>query len=317
MQSDPFAGVRWIWMNGALREFEKATVHVLSHGLHYGSAMFEGIRCYETPAGPAVFRLPEHLRRLEDSCKIYRMGIPYSREELAQAVLGTIAANGLASCYIRPIVYRGFGSVGVSPLGAPVEVAVAAWPWGAYLGAEALEQGVDVRVSSWRRANPDSAPATAKAAGNYLTSQLVKMEAGLDGYAEGIALDAQGLVSEGSAENLFLVRDGEILTPPVASAILPGITRDAVAVLARDLGLPLREAQIPRGMLYTADELFFSGTAVEVTPIRSVDRIPVGDGRPGPVTRRLMRELLGIARGEIADRHGWLTPVPKPAAGPA
>jgi branched-chain amino acid aminotransferase len=297
-------------MNGELREFEKATVHVTAHALHYGSGLFEGIRCYETRQGSAVFRLPEHLRRLEHSCKVYRMKIPYDRDAMTRAVFETIRANDLAACYIRPIVYRGFGTVGISPMSAPVDVAIAVWSWARYLGEEAAEKGVDVCVSSWRRMGLGSSPAIAKATANYMNSQLIKMEAMIDGYAEGIALDAQGYISEGSAENLFLVQDGALHTPAVSSSILPGITRDAIITLARDLGFEVVEDQIPRGMLYTCDELFFTGTAVEVTPIRSVDRIEVGDGRPGPITRRLMQEFMGIVRGEIADRHGWLAYLP-------
>jgi branched-chain amino acid aminotransferase len=295
-------------MSGRLVEFEQATVHVMSHALHYGSGLFEGIRCYKTADGPAVFRLPEHLKRLENSCKVYRMAIPYSREELTQAVLETIRANGLEECYIRPIVFRGFGQVGINPLNSPVEVSIAVWPWGRYLG-DAADQGVDVCVSSWRRSGMGSSPALAKATANYLNSQLVKMEAIANGYSEGIALDSQGFVSEGSGENIFLVQDGALFTPPVSSSILPGITRNAILALAEEAGIPVRRELIPRGMLYTCDEIFFTGTAVEITPIRSVDRITVGEGKPGPITRRLMKEFLAITRGEAADRHGWLTPV--------
>jgi branched-chain amino acid aminotransferase len=309
-----FAGVRWIWMNGELVEFEKATVHVMAHALHYGSGLFEGIRCYKTRQGPAVFRLPEHLKRLENSCKVYRMDIPYRREQLGQAVFDAIRANDLEACYIRPIIFRGFGSPGINPLPLPVEVVIAAYPWGKYLGDDVQEQGVDVCVSSWRRSHPSSSPAVAKATANYLNSQLVKMEALTDGYAEGIALDIQGFVSEGSGENLFLVQDGVLMTPPISASILPGITRDAVITLARDLGVDTREMTVPRGLLYTCDEAFFTGTAAEISPIRSVDRIPVGSGRPGPITRRLMREFNGLVAGEIEDRRGWLSPVPVEAA---
>lgn len=306
--SNSFAGIRWIWMNGELIEFEKATIHVLTHALHYGSGAFEGIRCYETPQGPAVFRLPEHLRRLEKTCRIYRMPLRFSAEELAEAVLETIRANELGACYIRPLVWRGFGSLGVDPLRAPVEVAVAAWEWGKYLGDDA-EEGVDVCVSSWRRVPPQSLPAVAKATGNYLNASLVKMEAVLDGYAEGIALDTQGYVSEGSGQNIFLVIDGTLVTPSEASSLLPGITRDTVITLARELGIPVREEQIARGVLYACDEMFLTGTAVEITPVRSIDRYTVGDGRPGPVTRRLMEEFRRVVTGHV-DRHAqWLTPV--------
>ncbi len=307
--SNPFAGVRWIWKNGQLIDFEKATVHVLSHALHYGSGVFEGIRCYNTLQGSAVFRLPEHVRRLENSAKVYRMPIAFTTDELIEACCETIRANELESCYIRPIAFRGFGNtIGVNPLHNPVEVFIACWPWGKYLGEEA-ESGVDVCVSSWRRIAADSMPAVAKATGNYLNAQLIKIEAVTNGYVEGIALDARGFVSEGSGENVFMVQDGTLLTPPLAASVLQGITRDTVVKIARDLGIPVREEQIPRGQLYTCDELFMTGTAAEITPIRSVDRNPVGHGCPGEITRRIMAEFKGIISGEIADRHGWLYPV--------
>jgi branched-chain amino acid aminotransferase len=315
-QNTPFANIGWIWMNGRLVEFEKATVHVLTHALHYGSGLFEGIRCYKTARGSAVFRLPEHLKRLENSCKVYRMAIPYTRAELTRAVFDAIGANELEACYVRPIIFRGFGSPGINPLPLPVEVVVAVWPWGRYLGDEAQEKGVDVCVSSWRRSAPSSAPALAKATANYLNSQLVKIEALTNGYHEGVALDVEGRVSEGSGENLFMVHDGVLLTPPVSSSILPGITRDAVMTLARDSGIEVHEHSLPRGMLHTCDELFFTGTAVEIAPIRSVDRIPVADGRPGPITRRLMAEFQSIVTGRIPDRHGWLTPLEAMLASP-
>lgn len=309
MSTNPFAGVRWIWKNGQLIDFEKATVHVLSHALHYGSGVFEGIRCYNTRQGSGVFRLPEHVRRLENSAKVYRMQITFTTDELIEAVCETIRANELESCYIRPIVFRGFGNtIGVNPLHNPVEVFIACWPWGKYLGEEA-ESGVDVCVSSWRRIAADSMPAVAKATGNYLNGQLIKIEAVTNGYAEGIALDARGFISEGSGENVFMVQDGVLLTPPLAASVLQGITRDTVVKIARDLGIPVREEQIPRGQLYTCDELFMTGTAAEITPIRSVDRNPVGHGCPGEITRRVMAEFKGIITGEIADRYGWLHPV--------
>ncbi|KAB2962755.1 MAG: branched-chain amino acid transaminase [Thermoanaerobaculia bacterium] len=297
-------------MNGRLVDFEQATVHVMAHALHYGSGLFEGIRSYRTPAGPAVFRLPEHLKRLENSCKVYRMEIPFSRAQLTQAVFEIIRANDLEECYLRPIVYRGFGTVGLNPLKSPVEVVIAAFPWGRYLGDEAMEKGVDACVSTWRRSGLGGSPALAKATANYLNSQLIKMEAVTNGYAEGIALDTHGYVSEGSGENIFLVQDGVLYTPPVSSAILPGITRNAVITLAEEAGIPVRRESIPRGMLYTCDEAFFSGTAVEIVPIRSVDRIAVGEGGPGPMTRKLTAEFLAITRGEVPDRFGWLSPVP-------
>jgi branched-chain amino acid aminotransferase len=303
-----------IWRDGVLVSWEDATIHVMSHAVHYGSSVFEGVRCYETPQGPAVFRLRDHMRRLHDSCRIYRIPMRHSVDELVQATLDTVSANELRACYLRPIVVRTGEQMGVNPATTPVETFIIAWRWGAYLGHEALEQGVDVRVSSWRRAQPDSFPALAKAGGNYLVSQLSKMEAKGDGYAEGIMLDAFGWVAEGSGENLFLVRDGIVFTTPLASGILNGITRDSVARIARDLGYEVREQILPREMLYIADELFFTGTAAELTPIRSVDRIQVGEGRPGPVTRAIQERFLGIARGEVEDAHGWLTMVPEPAS---
>jgi len=299
-------------MNGRLVDFEHATVHVMTHALHYGSGVFEGIRCYETEAGAAVFRLPEHIKRLINSAKIYRMDLPLTHQELCEACLDTIRANEFETCYIRPLVYRGFGPMGVNPLPAPVDITIAVWPWARYLGDEAMDRGVDVCVSSWRRAAPSTFPATAKATGNYLNAQLIKMEAIANGYVEGIGLDIQGHVSEGSGENLFLVKDGALLTPPVASSLLSGITRDSIMKIAADFGLEVREQLIPRGLLYTCDEMFFTGTAVEIAPIRSVDRIPVGAGRPGEITRRLVAEFQNIIHGRTPDRHGWLTPVGVP-----
>ena len=309
MSRDLYPEVQWIWMNGRLVEFEKATVHVMTHALHYGSGVFEGIRCYKTRQGSAVFRLAEHLKRLRNSAKIYRMEMPFSDAELRQATLETIHANEFDACYIRPLVYRGLGPMGVNPLKAPVEISIAVWPWGRYLGEDAIERGVDACVSSWRRAAPSTFPATAKATGNYLNAQLIKMEAIGNGYAEGIGLDIHGNVSEGSGENIFLVKDGVLVTPPVASSLLSGITRDAVLKLAAELGIPVREQLVPRGMLYTCEEMFFTGTAVEIAPIRSVDRLPVGDGIPGEITRRLIAEFQQAVSGEDDDRHGWLTPV--------
>jgi branched-chain amino acid aminotransferase len=303
-----------IWRDGALVSWDEATIHVMSHVVHYGSSVFEGVRCYETPQGPAVFRLREHMRRLVDSCRIYRIPMGHSVDDLVQATLDTVAANELRACYLRPIVVRTGEQMGVNPTNTPVETFIIAWRWGAYLGHEALAKGVDVRVSSWRRAQPDSFPALAKAGGNYLNSQLSKMEARADGYAEGIMLDAFGWVSEGSGENLFLVRDGVLYTAPLASGILNGITRDSVVRIAHDLGYQVREQVIPREMLYIADELFFTGTAAELTPIRSVDRIQVGEGRPGPITLAVQERYLGIARGELPDAHGWLTMVAEPAS---
>ncbi|MBI3792219.1 MAG: branched-chain amino acid transaminase [Gemmatimonadetes bacterium] len=302
-----------IWRDGELVKWEDATVHVMSHAIHYGAGIFEGIRCYETPSGPAVFRLPEHIRRLVDSCKIYRIPLDYTAEQLVQATVETVAANELRHCYLRPLVIRTGEQMGINPIGVKVETFVIAWNWGAYLGKDALEQGVDVAVSSWRRAAPDTVPMMAKASGNYQQSQLAKLEAKMNKYGEGIMLDVHGYVAEGSGENLFLVRDGVVYTSPVASAILGGITRHSVMTIAREMGLTVREEVIPREMLYMADEVFFTGTAVEVTPIRSIDQIQVGAGRPGPITRQIQQTYLDIAHGRQPDRHGWLTMVPEAA----
>ena len=297
-----------IWHNGNFIDWDDAKVHVLTHALHYGTSVFEGIRCYDTKNGPAVFRLPEHVRRMFDSAKIYRMeDLGFSREEFAQACKDVTLVNGLSSCYIRPVVFRGFGDVGVRSLNNPIECYIACWEWGRYLGAEALEQGVDVCVSSWTRIAPNTLPAIAKVAANYMNSQLILMEANLHGYTEGIALDTAGYVSEGSGENIFLIRDGVIYTPPLGTSVLPGITRDCIIQIARDLNYPLREQAIPREWLYIADELFFTGTAAEVTPIRSVDKIKVGSGRRGPITEHIQSEFLGITAGTEEDRYGWLS----------
>lgn len=305
----PFEEVKKIWMNGRLVDFADAKIHVLTHGLHYGSGLFEGIRCYKTKQGPAVFRLDEHIRRLYDSAKIYRMEIPYSAEEFKRACIDIIQANDFDDCYLRPLVYRGFGSLGVFPGPCPVDVAIAAWVWGKYLGAEGFENGVDVRVASWSRMAPNTFPALAKATANYMNSILIRSEAGVDGYAEGIALDVNGYVSEGSGENIFVVRDQKILTPPLGASVLAGITRDTIMRLATDLGIEVAEALIPREALYIADEVFFTGTAAEVTPIRSIDRIQIGAGRRGPVTEAIQKEYFAYIGGEIADRYHWLTPV--------
>lgn len=296
-------------MNGELVPFEQATVHVLSHVMHYGSGWFEGIRCYETPSGPAVFRLADHMERLATSCKMFRVDLPYSLEELRAASLEVIQANGFKSCYLRPLIYRGLGALGVNPLSCPVDAVVAAWPWGAYLGSEALEKGVDVCVSSWRRFEASTFPANCKASGAYLNAQLIKMEATMGGFAEGIALDPNGYLSEGSAENLFAVYKGELWTPPLSASILEGITRDTVISLAHEMGLPVHQRSIPRGMLYGCEEIFLTGTAVEITPVRSVDRLTVGTGQPGPITRRLQERFTRLVTGQSEDRYGWLTPV--------
>ncbi|RMD82468.1 MAG: branched-chain amino acid transaminase [Chloroflexi bacterium] len=302
----PIQKMDYIWFNGELVEWDKATIHVMAHVIHYGTSFFEGIRCYETPQGPAIFRLTPHMQRLIDSATIYRTTIPYTLDQLVAAVKETVRANRLRSGYIRPVVFRGYGEIGVNPLNNPVEVAIATIEWGKYLGAEAMEQGVDVCISSWNRFAPNTMPALAKAGGNYMNSQLIKMEALTNGYAEGIALDADGHVSEGSGENLFLVRNGIVYTPPLTSSILSGITRDTVMTLLRDLGIEVREQILPREMLYLADELFFTGTAAEITPIRSVDRIPIGTGRRGPITAAVQAAFFGIVQGEQPDRYGWL-----------
>ncbi len=281
---------------------------MLSHVVHYGSACFEGIRCYKTPSGSVVFRLDAHIRRLINSAKIYRLDMDYNQAALTEAVLETIRANQMEACYIRPIVLRGYGHLGINPAGVPVDTYVAVWEWGSYLGLEALETGVDVCVSTWSRPAPNSSPATAKAAGHYLNSQLIKIEAVTNGYAEGIALDTDGFVSEGSGENIFLVRDGILYTPALAQAVLAGITRDSVLAICKESGLAVREQAIPREWLYVADELFFTGTAAEITPIRSVDRIVVGSGRRGPVTEQIQSRFFDIVSGKAPAPAGWLTP---------
>jgi branched-chain amino acid aminotransferase len=296
-----------VWHNGKFIPWAEATVHVASHVVSYASCLFEGIRCYQTPPGPAIFRLKEHTDRLVNSCKIYRMELAYSREQLAQAMVELVRVNKVKHCYIRPVVFRGYGEVGVNPLKNPIEIYLLAWEWGKYLGAEALAQGVDVCVASWHRMAPNTMPAMAKAASNYMNAQLIKMEAVTNGYVEGIALDPSGHISEGSGENIFLVRDGRIFTPPLASSVLPGITRDSVMTLARELGHEVSEQPLAREMLYIADEVFFTGTAAEITPIRSVDRIVVGQGKPGPITKKLQERFLSIVEGRAEDKYGWLT----------
>ena len=303
-----------IWHNGKWINWDDAQLHVLSHVVSYGSAVFEGIRCYETRQGPAIFRLREHMERLVNSAKIYRMDLPYSAEDFGNAATELVRLNKLNSCYVKPIVLRGYGEVGVNPLNSPIEVYMACWSWGAYLGPEALTNGVDIGVSSWTRIAPNTLPAMSKAAANYMNSQLIRMEATFNGYAEGIALDSGGHVSEGSGMNVFLVHDDTLYTPPLATSILPGITRDSVVKLAEDLGIPVKESVIPREMLYIVDEVFFVGTAVEITPIRSVDRITVGKGVAGPITRKLQDEFFALTSGAKPDRHNWLTAVNTPVA---
>lgn len=298
-----------IWFDGKFIPWQEAKIHVLSHVIHYGSSVFEGIRCYNTVQGPAVFCLDKHLARLYDSAKIYQMEIPYSRAELREAILETIRVNRLKSCYIRPVVFRGYGSIGVNPLTCPVNVAIAVIEWGAYLGSEAIEQGVDVRVSSWRRVAPGTIPSMAKAGGNYLSSQLMVLEALRDGYREGISLDAFGYLSEGSGENLFIIKNGIIYTPLTGQSILPGITRECALALARDFGYEIREEPLLREFLYIADEIFFTGTAAEITPIRSVDKIKIGSGTRGPITERIQAKFFAITSGKTEDKYNWLTSV--------
>jgi branched-chain amino acid aminotransferase len=297
-----------IWHNGKLIRWEDATIHVMSHVVHYGSSVFEGVRCYQLPSGPAIFRAQEHMQRLLDSAKIYRIDLDYTRDELVSAMVELVKHNSVSPCYIRPVVLRGYGEAGVNPLNSPTEVYVINYPWGKYLGVEG--EGVDVCVSSWTRLAPNTLPAMAKSGANYMNSQLIKMEAIINGYVEGIALDANGYVSEGSGENLFVVRNGVLQTAPLGNSVLPGITRDSVLQLARELGIPVLETGIPREMLYIADEVFFTGTAAEVTPIRSVDKISVGEGATGPVTKAIQKEFYAIVRGQKPDRFNWLTPVP-------
>ena len=298
-----------IWHNGKLIPWDQATVHVMSHVVNYGSSVFEGVRCYAPPSGPAIFRAQDHMQRLLDSAKIYRIDVEYSRDDLVAAMAELVAANGVWPCYIRPIILRGYGQMGVNPLNSPTEVYIANYAWGKYLGTDA-EQGVDVCVSSWNRMAPNTLPAMAKAGANYMNSQLIKMEAILNGYVEGIALDVTGYVSEGSGENLFVVRGGTLYTAPLGNSVLAGITRDSVIRIVRDLGIPVVEQVIPREMLYIADELFFSGTAAEITPIRSVDKISVAKGSVGPITRSVIKEFYGIINGTSPDRYKWFHHVP-------
>jgi branched-chain amino acid aminotransferase len=299
-------GTGKIWMNGTLVDWADAKIHIGAHVVHYGSAVFEGARCYDTPRGTACFRLDAHMARLYDSAKIYRMEPPQSKSNLHAAVLETIRANKYKACYIRPIVYRGYHTLGVNPLPVPVDAAILLWEWGAYLGQDALTSGVDVCVSSWTRAAANTFPTLAKTSANYANSTLIKMEAITEGYSEGIALDTAGYISEGSGQNLFLVRHNTLYTPPVTASILPGITRDSVITLAKDLGFTVREEMLPRELLYISDEAFFAGTAVEITPIRSVDKIPVGNGRRGPITEAIQQAFFDTISGRLEDKHGWL-----------
>lgn len=298
-----------IWFNGELVNWDDAKVHVLSHAIHYGTSFFEGARCYKTKSGPACFRIHDHMRRLVDSMKIYRTESPYSIDELVDATLDVIRANTLESCYIRPIVFRGYGELGVNPSHCPLDTVIAVWGWGTYLGPEALEKGVSVCVSSWNRLAPNTMPNLAKIGGNYMNSQLIKMDAIAAGFDEGIGLGTDGMVSEGSGENIFVIRDGVLYTPPAGSGILKGITRDSVMTIAREMELPVVEQNIPREMLYVADEVFFTGTAAEITPVSCIDHVQVGEGKRGPITEKLQSEFFRIVLGETDDRYGWMLPV--------
>jgi branched-chain amino acid aminotransferase len=300
----------YIWMNGKLVKWNDAKIHVLSHVVHYGSSVFEGLRAYKTPRGSACFRLQDHTDRLFNSAKIYRMVIPFSKDQINEAILNTLGVNGLEEGYVRPVVYRGYGTLGVDPTNVPIEVAIAVWPWGKYLGEEAIEKGVSVCFSSWNRIAPNTMPAMAKAGANYMNGQLIKLEALAHGYVEGIALDVYGHVSEGSGENIFMVRKGAIVTPTFSASILPGITRSSIIHLAQDMGIKVIEMNIPREALYLADEVFFTGSAAEVTPISKIDNIQIGEGKCGPITRRLQKAFFDIVTGKVDDKYGWLTVVP-------
>jgi branched-chain amino acid aminotransferase len=303
----PFEKVEKIWMNGKLVNWDDAKIHVLSHVVHYGSSLFEGERCYKTKKGPAIFRLQAHTDRLFNSCKIYRMKIPYTKQQINQAIIELIKINKLEECYIRPVAYRGYEQLGVDPTGCPVDVCIAVWRWGKYLGPEALEKGVPVCVSSWNRMAPNTMPTMAKSGANYMNAQLIKLEAKDHGYVEGIALDVYGYVSEGSGENVFIVRDGALITPSFSSSILPGIVRNTVITLAHEMGLKIIEESIPREALYIADEVFFTGSAAEITPISSIDKVPIGTGTRGPITKKLQDRFFEIVSGQTEDKYDWLT----------
>lgn len=305
----PIPKSQYIWMDGQFVDWDQATVHVGTHALHYGSSVFEGLRAYSTPRGPALFCIDPHIDRLFHSCKIYKMPIPFTREQIRDAIIETVRRNNLKSCYVRPIVFRGFENFSLDPRKCPVQAAIFAFEWGRYLGAEAVEKGVDVGVSSWRRMAPDTFPSLGKLGGQYINSQFVAMEAADHGYVEGIALDINGYVSEGSGENIFVIKDGTIFTPPMSASILMGITRHVATTLARDFNYTVVEQNIPREMLYIADEIFFTGTAAEITPIRSIDSVLIGAGERGPMTKKLQEEFFAIVEGRIEDRHRWLTHV--------
>ncbi len=299
----------FIWHNGKFIRWQDAQIHVMSHVVHYGSSVFDGIRVYETHLGPAVFRLKDHIQRLKESAQIYRMDVDYTVEDLCRASIETVKKNNFNTCYLRPVIFRGYGSFGVNPFNNPLETYIAAWEWGAYLGADALEKGVDVCFSSWKRIAPDTLPSLAKCGANYMNSQLIKMEAIIDGYTEGIALDNNGYISEGSGENVFAVRKGIIFTPPISASILPGITRNTVIQICKELGYEIRETMIPRETLYIADEVFFTGTAAEITPIRSVDKIKIGSGKRGKITKQIQEEFFGIFQGKRMVPEDWLAVV--------
>lgn len=301
----------YIWMNGKFIKWEDAKIHVLSHVVHYGSSVFEGMRVYKTLKGSAAFRMKEHSQRLFNSAKIYRMEIPFTMEEIDQAILDLVGMNQLKECYVRPIVYRAYGDLGVDPTNTPVHAAIAVWPWGKYLGEDAITKGVRVCFSSWNRMAPNTMPAMAKSGANYMNSQLIKLEAKAHGYEEGIALDVFGHVSEGSGENVFLVRRGALITPTFTASILPGITRRTVIRLAEDLGIKVIEQNVPREALYLAEEVFFTGSAAEITPIREIDGIPIGNGGRGPMTEKLQKAFFDIVQGKVDDNYGWMTPIPE------
>lgn len=296
-----------IWFDGKFIDWKDANIHVMSHVVHYGSSIFESLRCYKTPKGPAIFRTEAHIERLFESAKIYRMELPFSKKEMMRAVADSVKKNGYSECYIRPVVFRGYGAMGLNPLNNPVHCVVATWEWGTYLGADALKNGTSAHVSSWRRPAPDTFPALAKAGGNYMNSQLIKMEALSLGFHEAIALDVYGYVSEASGENVFMVKNGVIFTPSTGSSILAGVTRHTIFVLARSMGLRIEQHPIPRESLYLADEVFFTGTAVEITPVTKIDNIAVGDGKPGKITQKLQKAFFDIVRGKSRDKHKWLT----------
>ena len=298
---------QWIWRDGSFIKWQDAQIHVLAHSVQFGSAVFEGIRCYATPKGPAVFRLREHLKRMMNSCKIYRMEPTWTIDQIVEATRELVRKNEIQSCYIRPMVIRGYGAAGMVPFDSPIETYLPCWPWGAYLGDEALEKGVDACIASWNRVAPNTIPAAAKIAGNYLSGQLIKMEALRNGYDEALALGPDGMLSEGSGQNVFIVDGGVLYTPPIDGTLLPGITRDTVITLAREAGIQVVVQEMPREALYTSDEVFVCGTASELTPIKSVDRLPVGDGKVGPITRKLQKRFLDIVNGRVDDPFGWMT----------